>query len=112
MTAHLKLRVHITEPWDFERQTGMEDLTGWTVDYVIDELEEWEVMLDASYRLHDVVHGRILVSPRYVGERLGKIFDTIVGTPVRIAHRLDGDWHYAMAGTLSLRHDEKPKESN
>jgi len=112
MTAHLKLRVHITEPWDFERQTGLEGLTGWTVDYVIDELEEWEVMLDASYRLHDVVHGRILVSPRYVGERLSKIFDTIVGTPVRIAHRLDGDWHYAMAGTLSLRHDEKPKEAN
>ena len=59
MTAHLKLRIHVAEPWDFARQTGTEDLAGWTVDYVDEELEEWEIMLDASYKLHDVVHGRI-----------------------------------------------------
>jgi len=110
MTAHLKLRIHISEPWDFARETGVEELTGWTVDYAIDELEEWELMLDASYKMHNVVHGRVLVSPRYVGEHLSRIFDSIVGFPVRIAHRLDGDWHYALAGMLSLRREKENEE--
>ena len=106
MTAHLKLRIHVSEPWDFERTNGTSELTGWTIDYAIDELEEWEVMLDHGYDLNDVHHGRVLVSPRYVGERLTKIYDAFVGFPVRIAHRLDGDWHYAMTGMLSVRHDK------
>ena len=110
MTAHLKLRIHITEPWDFARATGMEDLTGWTVDYAVDGQEEWELMLDESYKMHDVVHGRVLISSRYVGEHLGRVFDSIVGFPVRIAHRLDGEWHYAMAGMLSLRRDKENEE--
>ncbi|MGD9810184.1 MAG: hypothetical protein AB7U35_02465 [Sphingobium sp.] len=107
MTEHLKLRIHITEPWDFARQTDLEELTGWTVDYAIEELEEWEMTLDAGYKMNNVVHGRVLISPRYVGEHLGKIFDSIVGFPVRIAHRLDGDWHYALVGMLSLRREKE-----
>ncbi|TNE42172.1 MAG: hypothetical protein EP321_14940 [Sphingomonadales bacterium] len=112
MTAHLKLRIHVTEPWDFARETEMEDLTGWTVDYAIDELEEWELMLDASYKMHGTVHGRVLISPRYIGERLNRVFDALVGLPVRIAHRLDGEWHYAMAGTVSLRRDKENEEDS
>jgi hypothetical protein len=31
MSELLKLRVHVTEPWDFARQNeGREELTGWT----------------------------------------------------------------------------------
>lgn len=107
MTEHLKLRIHINEPWDFQRQTGVEELTGWTVDYEIDELEEWELVLDAGYKMHGETHYRILISPRYVGEHLSKIFDSIVGFPVRVAHRSDGEWHYALAGMLSIRREKE-----
>lgn len=108
MSDRLKLRVHITEPWDFARQNdGCEELTGWTFDHEIDELEEWEIGLDAGYKLHEVLHERILVSPRYVGEHLVKVLDAIVGFPVRVAHRIEGDWHYAMAGMLSIRREKE-----
>ena len=107
MTEHLKLRIHINEPWDFQRKTGIEELTGWTVDHEIEELQEWELELDAGYKMHDVIHYRVLVSPRYVGEHLSKIFDSFVGFPVRVAHRLDGEWHYALAGMLSVRREKE-----
>jgi hypothetical protein len=107
MTDHLKLRIHINEPWDFPRQTGVEELTGWTVDYEIDELEEWELELDAGYLMHGETHYRVLISPRYVGEHLSKIFDSIVGFPVRVAHRSEGEWHYALAGMLSIRREKE-----
>lgn len=108
MTAHLKLRIHVSEPFDFGRENeGREELTGWTVDYVEADAEEWEVTLDHGYDLHDVHHGRVLVSPRYVGEHLSKLFDALVGLPVRIAHRLEGDWHYAMTGMLSVNRDKE-----
>lgn len=108
MAELLKLRVHITEPWDFARQNdGREEITGWTHDHEIDELEEWEITLDSGYELHEIRHGRILVSPRYVGEHLSKIFNAFVGFPVRIAHRMDGEWHYAMAGMLSIRREKE-----
>ncbi|MPT48930.1 MAG: hypothetical protein E2598_11015 [Sphingobium sp.] len=112
MTAHLRLRIHISEPWDFERQTGMETLTGWTVEHEGEQQDEWEVMLDTPYEMNDVVHDRVLINPRYVGEKLGKVFDSIVGMAVRIAHQADGDYHYAMAGTLSLHRDEEQEEVN
>lgn len=108
MTRHVKLRIHVSEPFDFARENaGVDELTGWTIDYTDPAAEEWEVTLDHGYDFHDVHHGRVLVSPRYVGEHLSHVFDAIVGFPVRIAHRLDGDWHYAMAGMMSVRHDEK-----
>jgi hypothetical protein len=110
MTAHLKLRIHINEPWDFERENGRDELTGWTIDYVDPENEDWEITLDHGYDLHEVHHGRIVVSPRYVGEHLSKIYDSFVGFPVRIAHRLDGEWHYAMAGMLSINHDKEEQQ--
>ena len=114
MTAHLRLRIHISEPWDFERQTGVEELTGWTMDHLGDsdgiEQNEWEVMLDTPYTMNDVAHDRILINPRYVGEKLAKACDSIVGMAVRIAHQADDEYHYAMAGTMSLRRDEEQEE--
>lgn len=110
MTAHLKLRIHVSEPFGFARGNGgKEELTGWTIDYADPENEEWEVMLDQGYEMNDVHHGRILLSPRYVGEHLSRVIDAIVGFPVRIAHRTDGDWHYAMAGMITLNRDEEEK---
>ena len=110
MTDHLKLRLHVSEPWDFERANGTDELTGWTIDYAIEELEEWEVMLDHGFDLHERHYGRVLVSPRYVGEHLSRIFDAITGFPVRIAHRMDGDWHYAMTGMLTIRRADQEKK--
>lgn len=112
MTAHLKLRIHINEPWDFARINGTEELTGWTIDYADPENEEWEVLLDRGYDLNEVHHGRVLVSPRYVNEHLTRVHDAIIGFPVRIAHRMEGDWHFAMAGTMSIRHDEDQGDQN
>jgi len=110
MTAHLKLRIHVSEPFGFARENGgSTELTGWTVDYVDPENGEWEVMLDHGYELNEVHHGRVLLSPRYVGEHISRVMDAIVGFPVRIAHRLDGDWHFAMAGMLALNRDEEEK---
>lgn len=114
MTAHLKLRIHISEPWDFARSTGLEEVTGWTIDYVHAEdeepNEEWEVTLDQGFEYHERRIGRLLVSPRYVGEHLTRIFDAVVGFPVRIAYRQDGGWHFALTGMLSIRHEEDEDE--
>ncbi|PZU60139.1 MAG: hypothetical protein DI547_03640 [Sphingobium sp.] len=110
MTAHLKLRLHISEPWDFPRATGLEEVTGWTTDYVHAEgdapNEDWELMLDEGFDYHERRIGRLLVSPRYVGEHLSRVFDAVVGFPVRIAYRQDGGWQYAMTGMLAIRHDD------
>lgn len=111
MTAHLKLRIHISEPFDFARENpGMEGLEGWTTDYMDEELDEWEVYLDHGYDLHDVHHGRVLVSPRYISEHLSRLPDALIGLPVRIAHRRDGEWHYAMTGVLNIRHDKEEEQ--
>ncbi|HEX7782729.1 MAG TPA: hypothetical protein VF509_07970 [Sphingobium sp.] len=109
MTAHLRLRLHISEPFDFERITGLEEVFGWTVDHIPPEdeepNEEWEVTLDEGFDYHGRRIRRLLVSPRYVGEHLTRIFDAVVGFPVRVAHRQDGGWHYALTGMLSIRPD-------
>lgn len=111
MTTHLKLRLHISEPWDFARTTGLDEVTGWTIDYVHGEEEQpnedWEMTLDQSFEYHERRVARFLVSPRYVGERIARVFDAVVGFPVRIAYRQDGGWHYAMTGMLSIRQDEE-----
>ena len=106
MTAHLTLRIHINEPWDFERSTGRSELTGWTTDYENAANGEWEVTLDEGFEHNEHRYARLLVAPRYVGEQLSRIFESIVGFPVRIAHRSGDDgWTYAFAGTLSVRRD-------
>lgn len=110
MTAHLKLRIHVSEPWDFERANGTDELTGWTVDYADEENGEWEVELDHGFEFRDHHYGRVLIGPRYVGEHLNRVFDVVVGFPVRIAHRLDGNWHYALTGTVTVRRDDHEKQ--
>jgi ketol-acid reductoisomerase len=107
MTQHLRLRLHVTEPWDFERTNGTNELTGWTIDYADEENEEWEVTLDHPIEFHERHIRTLLVGPRYVGEHLRRIFDAVVGFPVRVAHRQDGDWHYAMTAALSLPREEE-----
>ena len=111
MTAHLKLRIHVSEPFDFERIAGTSELKGWTVDHEDAENDGWEVHLDQGFDFHDRRIGRVLVSPRYVGEHLGRMFDAIAGFPVRIAHRDDGAWHYAFTGMISERPEpnEEPR---
>src|SRR3546814_7209510 len=91
MTQHLRLRIHVTEPWDFERANGTNELTGWTVDHADEENEEWEVTLDQSFEFREKQYRTILVGPRYVGEHLRRMFDAVAGFPVRIAHRQNGD---------------------
>jgi hypothetical protein len=107
VTQHLKLRIHVTEPWDFEREAGTTELTGWTTDHVDPDNEEWEVHLDHGFDFNKRRIGTLLVGPRYVGERLERMFDAVAGFPVRLAHRLDGEWHFAFVAMISQRH-EKP----
>lgn len=112
MTQHLKLRIHVSEPFDFERISGTAELKGWTVDHADTENEAWEVHLDEGFDFHDRHIGRLLVSPRYVGEHLTRMFDAIAGFPVRLAHRDDGTWHYAFTGMISQRHERKEEPDN
>ncbi len=111
MSIHLKLRLHVSEPWDFARSTGRDALTGWTIDHTDPDAQEWEVTLDEGFDFNSHRYARLLVSPRYVGERLDRIFDAIVGFPVRIAHRNgQGGWHFAFAGMLSVRRDQEEEK--
>lgn len=111
MTQHLKLRLHVSEPFDFERIAGTSELTGWTVDHADPDKEDWEVHLDQGLDFHDRHMGRLLVSPRYVGEHLGRMFDAMAGFPVRIAHREDGGWHYAFTGMISERREREEPDN-
>lgn len=106
MTGHLKLRIHVTEPWDFERIAGNAELTGWTTDHADPDNEEWEVHLDQGFDYQERRIGRLLVGPRYVGEHLDRVHDAVVGFPSRLAHRQDNSWHYAFIGMLSLNQDD------
>ncbi|MDI1295304.1 MAG: hypothetical protein PSY12_05380 [bacterium] len=107
MTRHVKLRIHVTEPWDFERTAGSAELTGWTTDYADGGAEEWEVHLDEGFEFHERHVGQLLASPRYVGEHLSRMFDAVTGFPVRLAYHRDGAWHYAFIGMISERHDSQ-----
>jgi hypothetical protein len=113
----LRLRVHVSEPFDFERENESSDLLGWTMDDD-GESDEWMLLLDAPYQLNEVEYDRILIGPRYVGEHLDKVHNALLGTPVRIAHpTADGDagWHFAMTGMVSLAPppptEDDPRES-
>ncbi|EQB31488.1 hypothetical protein [Sphingobium ummariense] len=106
MTGHLKVRIRVTEPWDFERLAGSAELTGWTVDHADRDNEEWEVHLDHGFEHHERHVGRLLAGPRYVGEHLSRMFDAVTGFPVRLAYRQDGAWHYAFTGMIAQRHDD------
>jgi len=111
MTDALRLRVHISEPFDFERENESADLFGTTRDHVGDA-EEWEVELDGWFTFNEVAYDMVLIAPRYVGETLGKVHGAILGVPIRVAHRTREGWHYAMAGMLSVPFEDADKGLN
>ena len=102
----IRLRVHVSEPFDFERENSSTDLFGITLDHLDVDSEDWLIDLEASYTFHEEDYADMLISPRYVGEHLSKVFDSILGVPVRIAHRVEDDeeqdWHFAMTGMITL----------
>ena len=102
MTQPLRLRLHVSEPFDFERWNESADLFGTTPDCEDEEADEWVIDLESSFCFNEKDYRVVLVAPRYVGERLTRVFDSIVGQPVRIAHRTMDGWHFSMAGMLSL----------
>lgn len=101
MADPLHLRVHVSEPFDFERENESADLYGATVDHEGDA-DEWEVDLEEWFTFNELDYDMVLIAPRYVGEHLGKVHDALLGVPVRIAHRTPNGWHYAMTGMISL----------
>jgi len=111
VTTHLKLRIHVSEPWDFDRIAGSAELTGWTTDHVDADNEEWEIHLDHSFEYHERPVARLLAGPRYVGEQLARMFDAVTGLPVRLAYRQDGTWQYAFIGMISERHESTEAEN-
>jgi hypothetical protein len=64
-------------------------------------------MLEQRFTLHEETFDRVLVSPRYIGERLGRVVDDFVTAAIRIACFDGEDWHYQMTGTLAHQRDEK-----
>jgi hypothetical protein len=104
MGERLRLRIHVSEPFDFERENESSDLFGWTMDDD-GESDEWEVELEGIFTFYKRDYDRVLIGPRYVGEHLDKVHDALLGVPVRIAHRthsqVDGEgWHFAMTGMI------------
>jgi hypothetical protein len=102
MSAPLRLRIHVSEPFDFERENESSDLFGTTIDHLDAEAQEWHVELERSFSFHEEDYQETLISPRYVSERLSRVFDSFVGFPVRIAHRTEDGWHFAMTGMISI----------
>lgn len=106
-SSPLRLHVHINEPWAFERENGVSSMIGTTLDHLDPDCDDWLVALEQSFMLHEEPFDRVLVSPRYIGERLDRVVDDFVTAAIRIA-RFDGeDWHYEMTGTLAHQRDEK-----
>jgi len=101
-TAPVRFRVHVSEPFDFERENESADLYGTTVDHADADADEWVIDLEGWFRFNESDYDTVLIAPRYVGEHLNRVFDSILGQPVRIAHRTPDGWHFAMAGMLSL----------
>lgn len=101
MADPLRLRIHVSEPFDFERENHNADLFGFTTDQDGDA-DEWEVELEGWFTFNELDYDAVLIGPRYVGEHLSRVHDSILGVPVRIAHRTPDGWHYALAGMISL----------
>lgn len=102
MIQRIRFRVHVSEPFDFERENESADLYGTSIDCADADADEWMVELESWFSFNEADYDVILVAPRYVGEHLSRVFDSILGFPVRIAHRTPDGWHFAMTGMLSL----------
>lgn len=112
MTEPLRLRVYVTEPFDFERSNEHPDLFGVTSDHHDEDNDEWVIELDHWFHFNDVDYDSVLVAPRYVGEHISRVFDALMGVPVRIAHRTPDGWHFAMTGMLSQPPPEPGEEGD
>jgi len=102
MDTPARFRVHVSEPFDFERQNDSADLFGTTRDHLDGDADEWAIELEGWFRFNDLDYDTVLIGPRYVNEHLSRVFDAMLGIPVRIAHRTPEGWHFAMTGMLSL----------
>lgn len=102
MAQPVRFRVYVSEPFDFERQNGGADLFGISPDSADLDADEWVIDLEGWFRLNDEDYDVVMVAPRYVGERLSRVYDSLMGFPVRIAHRVPDGWRFAMTGMLSL----------
>ena len=111
MTGPLRLRIHVSEPFDFERENDSSELFGWTTDDD-GESDEWEVTLEEGFTFYKSAYDRVLIGPRYVGEHLDRVHDALLGVPVRIAHRTEEGWHFAMTGVLGLAPPPPPEDDN
>jgi hypothetical protein len=103
----LRLHVHVNEPGAFERENGVTSMVGSTMDHLDPENDTWEVMLEGTFVLNEEPFDHVLVSPRYIGERLDRVVDDFVTAAIRIACFDGEEWHYLMTGTLAHQRDEK-----
>ena len=110
MTQPLRLRIHVSEPFDFERENESSDIFGTTIDHLDEDVDEWCVELEQGFSFNEEYYEEILLSPRYVGEHPSRVFDSFVGFPVRLAHRTEDGWHFAMTGMISLAPPLPPEQ--
>ncbi|MFW2830545.1 hypothetical protein [Sphingomonas sp. ID0503] len=73
--ARLALRIHVSEPWTFERENESADLTGWTADHRFLDKPDWLVHLDKPITIAKEAFGAVQISPRYVGEDFWAVMD-------------------------------------
>jgi hypothetical protein len=82
---HLRIHIHVSEPYSFERENGGEsDLDGWSVDHLEDGCDEWIVHLDRPFTMDKEVFEAVRISPRYFREHLARIGDRLVSVPANI----------------------------
>jgi hypothetical protein len=104
--SRLRLRIHVAEPWNFDRYNPTSELIGWTVDHQDADNEDWLVHLDEHFTWEDKSFSTVIVTTRYLGERLARIIDSLATISVDIGRRIDGAWRYDMAGILAFQHGE------
>ena len=81
----LPLRIHISEPWTFERENESADLTGWTADHRYHDKEDWVVHLDTPITIDEEVFEQLRLSPRYHGETFEHVIEnSLVNLTVNI----------------------------
>ncbi len=112
MHPPVRLRLHVSEPFDFERANGFTDLYGTTRDHHHAEAEEWLLYLEDRFTFNEHDYDAVVVAPRYIGEHLSRVFDSFMGFSVRIAHKTPDGWHFAMTGMLSLAPPETDNHPN
>lgn len=78
------MRIHVAEPWTFERGNGTCDLSGWTDDHHRLGQEEWVVHLNEPFTIEDEQFHQVMISPRYHGETLHRVMDRLVNLTVNI----------------------------